>query len=171
MLLSPAFRDVHNQVRQEVNRLQLENFSLTVSVDNLKNQSMKLQNVEGQLAALLENQNIQTNTFVDQVKQNKIVQNEIEKLIVVDVMQNVISTIMGADCDQDFIIDPEEVDVLILRVKALPGVEKVDEPRLKETLLKEGSGLEAVMKVVRNLTEEKDNSLVQVSARGLVLSR
>jgi hypothetical protein len=149
--------------------LQLENFSLTVSVDNLKHQSIKLQNVEGHLSALLENQNMQTNKFVDEVKQNKIVQDEIEKFLVIDVMQKVISTIMRADCDQDFVIDPEEVDALILRVKALPGVEKVDEARLKETLLKEGSGLEAVMRMVRNLTEEKDKTLVQVSARGLVM--
>jgi hypothetical protein len=149
--------------------LQLENFNLTVSVDNLKHQSTKLQNVEGHLSALLENQNMQTNKFVHEVKQNKIVQDEIEKFLVIDVMQNVISTIMRADCDQDFVIDPEEVDALILRVKALPGVEKVDEARLKETLLKEGSGLEAVMQMVRNLTEEKDKTLVQVSARGLVM--
>jgi hypothetical protein len=112
---------------------------------------------------------MQTNTFVYEVKQNRIVQNDIEKLLVMDVMQNVISTIMRADCDQDFVIDPEEVDMLIMRVKALPGVEKVDEAHLKELLLKGGSGLEAVMTVVRNLMETKD--LVRVSTRGLALPK
>jgi hypothetical protein len=149
--------------------LQLENFNLTVSVDNLKHQSTKLQNVEGQLATLLVNQNMQTTAFVDQVTQNKIVLDEIEKMLKIDVMQNIISTIVQADRDQDFIIDPEEVNALILRVKALPGVEKVDEVRLKETLLRKGSGLEAVTKMVRNLMEEKDSTLVQVSARGLIM--
>jgi hypothetical protein len=134
-------------------------------VDNLKVQSIKLEQVDSQLSRLLESQNIQTNTFVYEVKQNKLVQNEIEKLLVMDVMQDIISTIMRVDCDQDFIIDPEEVDILIMRVKALRGVEKVDEARLKETL--QGSGLEAVMKVIKNLMDNQD--LVQLSARGLVV--
>lgn len=136
-------------------------------MDNLKGQSKKLEEVQGQLSTLLESQNMNTSTFVYEVKQNRLVQNEIEKLLVMDVMQNVISTIMRADCDQDFVIDPEEVDALILRVRALPSVEKVDEARLREMLLREGSGLEAVMKVMRNLMETKD--LVQVSTRGLVV--
>jgi hypothetical protein len=162
-----AFREIHNHVRGEVNRLQLENNNLTLQVDNLKSQSAKLSAVEGQLESLLRSQNTQTNTFLYEVKQNKIVQDEIQKLLVIEVMQNIISTVMKADCDQDFLIDPEEVDVLILRVKALPGVEKVDEARLKGTLLKKGSGLEAVLKVVQDLMN--DDTLVQVSTRGLVL--
>jgi hypothetical protein len=147
--------------------LQLENNNLTLQIDNLKSQSAKLSAVEGQLESLLRSQNMQTNTFLYEVKQNKIVQEEIQKLIAIEVMQNVISQIMKADCDQDFLIDPEEVDVLILRVKALPGVEKVDEARLRGTLLTKGSGLEAVLTVVQNLTN--DTTLVQVSTRGLVL--
>ena len=60
--------------------------------------------------------------------------------------------------------------MLIVRIKALPGVDRVDETRIRAKLL--GSGMEAVVDVVRNLMDEQDDGsekLVQVSTRGLTM--
>ena len=169
--LHVAFREVCNHVREEVNRLQVENNHLTLSLNNLALQVSKLHQAEANLADIVDKQGTNTNTFIYEVKQNAIVQEEIQQLLVTEVVHNMLSALLRADRDQDYMIDPEEVDVLILRVKALPGVEGVDEARIKEILLKKGNGLDAILEVVTELTAKKDGSkaLVQVSAKGLIV--
>ena len=161
-----------NQVRNQVNRLQRENNTLTLKLDKLECQAAQLRETENRLATITEQQNTNANTFIYEVKQNKIVQDEIQQLLINDVMQNMLSALLRADSDQNFTIDPEEVDILIMRVKSLPGVEGVDESRIKQILLKKGSGLDAILEVVTDLTSEKPDgtkALVQVSAKGLVV--
>ena len=161
-------------MRHEVNRLQRENNTLHASLNKLETQVDDLQACETKLANLTQQQNTNTNAFIYEVKQNALVQQEIQELLVTQVMQNMLSALLRADLDQDFLIDPEEVDILILRVKALPGVEGVDEVRIKDILLRKGSTLDAILEVVTDLTTNKSKSngapLVQVSAKGLVIS-
>ena len=79
-------------------------------------------------------------------------------------------TVMRADMDQDFQIDPEEVDALILRIKTLPGVEMVDEAQIRALLRQQGNGLDAVMAMVRNIhSQSQDKKLVQVNSRNLLM--
>jgi hypothetical protein len=166
-----ALRQVVNQVRSEVNRLQRENNKLHASNNKLETQVDDLQTCEAKLANITQEQN--TNTFIYEVKQNALVQEEIQELLMMNVMQNVLSALLQADSDGDFQIDPEEVDILILRVKMLPGVERVDEARIKDILLSKGSTLDAIWEVVNDLSTNKNKSgkpMVQVSAKGLVIS-
>jgi hypothetical protein len=168
-----ALRQVVNQVRSEVNRLQRENNKLHASNNKLETQVDNLQTCEAKLANITQEQSTNSNTFIYEVKQNALVQEEIQELLMMDVMQNVLSTLLQADSDGDFQIDPEEVDMLILRVKMLPGVEGVDEARIKDILLSKGSTLDAIWEVVNDLTTNKNKGgkpMVQVSAKGLVIS-
>lgn len=172
-----ALREVINQIRNEVNRLQQENNTLAASVNELEVQAAQLKTAETQLANITKTQGTNVNTFLYEVKQNQLVLDEIQELLVNDVMQSMLSALLRADRDQDFTIDPEEVDILLLRVKALPGVQGVDEVRIKEILLKRGSGVEAILEVVADLTTTPslpDGSsqppLVQVSAKGLIIN-
>ena len=47
------------------------------------------------------------------------------------IMQNLISVIMTSDNDKDFLIDPEEVDALMLRLKKIDGVDFSEENFVK----------------------------------------
>jgi cell division protein FtsB len=168
-----TLRQVVNQVRSEMNRLQRENNKLHASNNKLETQVDDLQTCEAKLANITQEQNTNTNTFIYEVKQNALVQEEIQELLMMNVMQNVLSALLQADSDGDFQIDPEEVDILILRVKMLPGVERVDEARIKDILLSKGSTLDAIWEVVNDLSTNKNKSgkpMVQVSAKGLVIS-
>lgn len=161
-----------NQVREQVNRLQRENNTLHASVNQLEQQVVELHETETKLSSITEQQNTNTSTFVYEVKQNQLVQDEIQELLMSEVMNNMLSALLRSDLDQDFLIDPEEVDILILRVKALPGVEGVDEVRIKNILLRKGSSMDAILEVVTDLTTTKNGTgapLVQVSAKGLVV--
>lgn len=157
-----------------MNHLQRENNTLTLSLNQLEQQATQLQQTETKLANITNTQNMNTNTFIYEVKQNKLVQDEIQDILISKVMQNMLEALLRADLDQDFYIDPQEVDILILRVKALPGVEGVNEERIKTILLHKGSTLDAILQVVTDLTTTTNQNstgapLVQVSAKGLVV--
>jgi len=40
-----------------------------------------------------------------------------------EVMQQIMTAVLATDADKDFIVDPPEVEVLILRLKNLPGID------------------------------------------------
>jgi hypothetical protein len=77
-----------------------------------------------------------------------------EEWLKIEVTQNVLGTVIRADMNQDFVIGPEEVDTLILRLKTLPGVESVDEAQRRALLLSKGNGLDKVVAMVRNLQSQ-----------------
>eukprot|EP00542_Grammatophora_oceanica_P014817 CAMPEP_0194030674 /NCGR_PEP_ID=MMETSP0009_2-20130614/4061_1 /TAXON_ID=210454 /ORGANISM="Grammatophora oceanica, Strain CCMP 410" /LENGTH=307 /DNA_ID=CAMNT_0038670655 /DNA_START=11 /DNA_END=934 /DNA_ORIENTATION=+ len=172
-----TFRDVHNALRQDVNRLQEENNDLELQNDRLQEQANQVKDLEAGLQDVLEKQGTNVNAFVKSVKENGEILKEIEKNLMYDVMQNVMSTIMRADLDGDFQIDPEEVTILILRLKQLPGVEDVDEAAIHRMLEQRGNGLDKVMAFVKDLMADKEepkpgmqrrkSSLIKVSTRDL----
>lgn len=165
-----TFREVHNALRQEVNHLQVDNNDMTMQVNSLKRQSERVKQIESGLNTIIASQGQSMETFVKTVKENGQIQIEIESLLLLDVTQSIIMTVMRADMDQDFQIDPEEMDALILRIKTLPGVEMVDEAQIRALLRQQGNGLDAVMAMVRNIhSQSQDKKLVQVNSRNLLM--
>ena len=161
---------MHNALRQEVNHLQVDNNDMTMQVNSLKRQSERVKQIESGLNTIIASQGQSMETFVKTVKENGQIQIEIESLLLLDVTQSIIMTVMRADMDQDFQIDPEEVDALILRIKTLPGVEMVDEAQIRALLRQQGNGIDAVMAMVRNIhSQSQDKKLVQVNSRNLLM--
>ena len=82
------------------------------------------------------------------------------------VIQNLISVVMRSDNDKDFVIDPEEVDALILRLKNIDGVdfseenfqkalEKAGYDPTKVDVKKGGYSIQAVIEVIKNLMDDE----------------
>ena len=80
-------------------------------------------------------------------------------------MQNLISVIMTSDSDKDFLIDPEEVDTLMLRLKKIDGVDFSEENFAKAVkkagydpekvkASKDGYPILAVIEVMKNLFDD-----------------
>ena len=87
-------------------------------------------------------------------------------------MQNLISVVLTSDKDSDFVIDPEEIDHLKLRLKAIDGVDFSEENFKKALKMsgydpdsvdvqKGGYNIKAVLDVMKNLLDddvpEEDN--------------
>lgn len=165
-----AFRQVHNDLRKDVNRLQVENNDLANQADRLQKKTSRLASIEKGLSSTLERQGTSTDTFVQQVKENAKVQAEMEHFLMMDIMQNILTTVIRSDMDSDFQIDPEEVNALILRIKTLPGVEGVDETQIRALLLTQGNGLDAVVAMVKNIhLQTGEKKLIQVSSKNLLM--
>jgi hypothetical protein len=177
-----AFREVHNALRQEVNRLQEENNDLEGQVDRLERQTKLVKELEQGLDGILREQNTTIDTFVHSVKENAKIQMELQDLLMWDVLQNVMTTVFRADVDNDFQIDPEEVNMLLLRIKQIPGVESVQDDEIRRLLALHGNGLDAVVNFIRSLKNQPQGKvsgdpsrsrsvpLVAVSPRNLELS-
>jgi hypothetical protein len=85
--------------------------------------SIRLQQAESSLGQISETQEVSLDKLVEQVQQYKQIQAEVRKDLTSKIKQTLLSVVMASDIDMDYIIDPEEVDVLIMRMKALPSIE------------------------------------------------
>uniref|UniRef100_A0A7S1CXE3 EF-hand domain-containing protein n=1 Tax=Cyclophora tenuis TaxID=216820 RepID=A0A7S1CXE3_CYCTE len=143
-----ALKETHAAVEAEVNRLHQENERLGTSIDNLTNTVDKLEDVENALDTITQTQGKNVATFADQVEQNKKILAQMKQNLKGTVMQNLLSVIMASDADQDNIVDPEEIDTLLRRIKGIGGIE-VHEDRFRQTF--SGGNVSSLMSVVSNL--------------------
>lgn len=142
-----------------------------IQADRLQQKTSRIASIENSLSSTLERQGTSTDAFVRQVKDNAIVQAEMERYLRMDIMQNILTTVIRSDMDSDFQIDPNEINALILRIKTLPGVESVDETQIRALLSNHGNGLDSVVAMVKHmqLQTEGQKQLVHVSSRNFVM--
>lgn len=164
-----ALRQVHNDLRTEVNRLQEENNNLDVKVTDLESQAERVRHAEASLENIVSSQGSSVADFVDLVKQNGIVQGKIEEALLVDVMQNILTTVIRADVDRNFQITEDEIQMLMIRLNGLPQVDSVDEAQFRRLIAESGNGIHAIVKIVQNVEKAPAQSrFVRVSSRHLV---
>lgn len=157
----------HNKLRAEVNRLQDENSELKKQNDRLEESEKKLKETEAKLQEITVLQGKNVDELVRQVQEWKKIQAEVKKSLEAKIMQNLMDVVLRSDRDQDNLIDPEEVDGLMLRLKQIEGVE-FSETNFKKALNKEGFKVKEggydvmiVIEIMKNLfdenTSEEDN--------------
>lgn len=83
---------------------------------------------------------LSSDKLVKQVNEYKQIQEDIKADLRGKIQQTLLNVFMRSDKDENFIIDPEEVDRLILRLKNIPSVE-FDETRFRKALQKEGGDI------------------------------
>ena len=118
-----SFRQVHNALRQNVNALHQENQTLMGSIDAFTKQSVQLDRVQKDLHRVAQSSGASVNQLVTVVQENGTVQKEILQLLQAQVLQQVMSAVLAVDADRDFVVDPPEVESLMLRLQNLPGME------------------------------------------------
>ena len=78
--------------------------------------------------------------LVAQLNEYKTIQESIKTDLRSKVQQTLLNVFMRSDRDENCVIDPEEVDRLVLRLKNIPGVE-FNESRFRSTLKREGGDI------------------------------
>ena len=167
-----ALREVHNKLRLEVNKLQEENDVLNSQVTELQTQADKVDHIEQNLSYIVKDQGTSVAAFVDLVKQNGILQDEIEKKLMTEIMQNLLTTVIRSDLDRNFEISEDELNFLMVRLQGLPSVETIDEAAFRQMIADNGSGIHAIVKVCQNLSGQGQTGrapLIKVSSRHLTL--
>jgi hypothetical protein len=161
-----ALREVHNRLRHDVNRLTAENADLEHQTSRLSEKAERVKIVETNLQTMVGTQGGNVNSFIALVKENGALLEEMDGLLTAQVAQQLMSTIVRVDHDQDFRLSDKEISELILRLGAIDGVDGIDEQQLRKVLL-QNSGVEGVSAVIQNLQDVKQKSMIQVSSRAL----
>mmetsp|Transcript_59 Transcript_59/g.131 ORF Transcript_59/g.131 Transcript_59/m.131 type:complete len:248 (+) Transcript_59:122-865(+) len=146
-----TLKETQKVMAKEVDRLQKENERLSGSIDKLGGSVDKLEDVENALDTITKTQGQSVSTFADQVKKNKEILATMKENLKGTVMQNLLSVIMASDSDQDNVVDPEEVDTLLRRIRGIGGVE-VDEAKFRKVF--SGGSVSDLMGVVSNLLRD-----------------
>lgn len=108
-------------LQKEANRLGVANDELHNEVNNLKEKSDGLRDVEAKLNKITRRQGRTVDAFVDMVKTNGNTLKSMRKNVTFRLQQILIRVVLSCDKNKDFIIDNNEVEELILRLEQIDG--------------------------------------------------
>jgi len=135
--LLESMRELTNQLREEVGEMTASNSVLKSQNRRLSKNTQKLKNTQSTLEKISESQGITVDKLVDQVNEYRKIQESIQIDLQSRIQQTLLSVFMRSDRDEDYIIDPEEVNQLIYRLNSIPSV-TFDETKFRKALKKEG---------------------------------
>jgi len=95
------------------------------------------------------------NQLVALVKENGELQVEMEELLKGQVMEQVMGIILMSDRDQDFKLDDMEINMLLMRLKAVPGVDGIDEDGFRK-MIKANPGVGALADLWRDMHDDDE---------------
>lgn len=151
-----TMRELTDEMREDVNKMAMENKKLRRENIRLDASSKKLEKSKAALEEIGKAQGMSVDTLVKQVNEYKQVQAQMKANVRAKVKQNLLSAVMSSDTDMDFYIDPEEVDMLVLRLSNMPGVQ-FNEAAFRSALKKSGMSItDFSKKYLEDKSLEKD---------------
>jgi hypothetical protein len=146
----------------------MENSDLEHQTERLSEKAELVSNVEGQLQTIVSTQGSSVTSFVGLIREQATLLKEMSQLLVAEVVQELMSTIVRVDRDQNFVLSEMEITELLMRIRTLKGVENIDEGQLRDVLTR-SNGIEGVFHVIKTMLDSKKTSLIQVSSRNVVV--
>eukprot|EP00554_Chaetoceros_debilis_P003298 CAMPEP_0194098624 /NCGR_PEP_ID=MMETSP0149-20130528/58474_1 /TAXON_ID=122233 /ORGANISM="Chaetoceros debilis, Strain MM31A-1" /LENGTH=301 /DNA_ID=CAMNT_0038784679 /DNA_START=29 /DNA_END=934 /DNA_ORIENTATION=- len=182
-----TLRCVHNKIRTEVNRLTAENNKLHTHINDLEIVVDKVQGIENQLSEHVQDSVENIDRLLEAVEENKAILKKQGELARAAFQEELLTTVLRTDRNQDLKITDREVDILIMRIRGKEGIRLNEEKFRKDILKNNGSvwGIMALLKDVGgNISEDKSNSeggnivqnsikssLVEVDEKALIKSQ
>jgi hypothetical protein len=169
-----GLRGQQNQLRTSVNALFHQNRTLHDSVDKLTNAVTQLEDVTQELDTIAVAAQTNVNTLVQICNENAILQCKIKKNLEQEVIQNVMTVVVNADSNQDWTLGPSEMELLVMRLKAMPGIE-FDETNYRKATSSSEKGdtmtLVEIMSILRNLLDDtvaEEDNIFHLKPRALL---
>ena len=152
-----GLKETHKAVENEVNRLSAENERLGKSVAELSETVYELEHVEESLDFITQTQSQSTETFEKQIAENREILARMRKHLKATIYRNVLSVVIRSDVDGSMIIEEDEMDGLIQRIREINGV-LIDEDAFRNDVRKNGGSLEKVMHLLKGLIAGNEDS-------------
>lgn len=112
----PALRSLNNQLRDDANELEYEVDELTKAIDSLKPEADRAAAVEQELKEIADIQNCNVNKFVDLVKENKLIVNQMKDNLRHRIVQDIIQIVVMSDKNNDGRFCKVETKMLVLKI-------------------------------------------------------
>jgi uncharacterized protein YukE len=146
-----ALQETHAVIKVEVDKLSTENKRLAKNIDEMSGTVQNLKDVEDALDVITKVQGQSVEEFKKQVQTSKEILAGMQSNLKTNILQNLLTLVLGSDANRDNSISEEEVNALIRRIVQMPGV------TVKEDLFKKmvvGKDPSAIMEIIRNLLRE-----------------
>lgn len=158
-----TLRDVHNKLRDEVNRMTEENNILSSNVTELSGEVDRVEVIEGELQEIARVGQTNVDNLVKLVAENAETMRQQIKCVKAAVAEQILTSILRTDKDGDLQITDREVDILVMRLKHQEGVE-IEENALRRELQKVSGSIGSLMEFFRNMDDEtSENSPIAVN--------
>jgi hypothetical protein len=166
-----GMRGQQNQLRSSVNAISEQNRILHNSVEKLETEVTKLEHVEEELGEIAKSAQTNVNRLVQIVSENAILQAKIKLHLEQQVIQNVMTIVVTADSNRDWTLCKAEMEMLVMRLKAMPGIE-FDEANFRKVCRKDSLTVAEIMNVLRNLLDDdvpEEDNIFHLKPRELLL--
>jgi hypothetical protein len=129
-----------------------------------------LEGIESALNDMAQKSNTSVTHLIELVKRNGEIQTQIKKNLERQVLQDIISLVVGTDRDKDFTLNDMELNMLIMRLQGHKGV-RFDEANFRKVITTPCT-LSSILKVVRNLMDDdvpEDDNVFHLQPREIIL--
>ena len=150
-----TLRCVHNKIRMQINTMMTENNKLQRNVGALQSQVERVQNVEDEIAQIAQGSDQNVKKLVEIVKENERIVKRQGELARQAFQEQLFTSILRTDRNQDMHITDREVDVLILRMKAQDGITLKDD-KFREHIMKSNGSIWSIMELLNEISIPKE---------------
>lgn len=166
-----GMRTILNKLRKEANNLGTQNDVLHREVGKVEEEVNNLVRCESNLNDIAASQGHDVRLFMDLVKENKESLAGMKESLHGSVMADVMEMVLVADRDEDFQIDPEEVNALVLRMKNLDGVD-FDEEEFRKVISTQCLDVNFVILLVKDMMDDSSPSkILKVNTKKIASKR
>jgi hypothetical protein len=164
-----------NYGRQRYNALRTQNERLYRQLQHLDGLQSRLETVQHEMSKLIGDPK-DTTRMVQAVERWRVLQEQIHQVLRQDVQQEILQAVLLTDRDASFELSAQELERLIVRLKALPGI-RLNEAAFRRQLEMEGErSLQAILRLIRRIVEDtqvtttgnqaSSSAILQLDARG-----
>lgn len=145
-----ALKETCEVMEGEVQTMAAENIRLAAHVEKMEASVANLSKLEDTLEAVNALQGDSIQKLQEQVQESKEILSNMKQNAKAVIMQNLITTLLAADENQDLLLSDEEIDDLIHHLESIHGVE-LKEDVIRQTIVSKGRSVPAIMEVAKNI--------------------
>jgi len=145
--------NLQNDLRHKVNALKSENNKLTNTVSELEESTDRLKDVTSSFDTIVQESKHNAESLLYLVKESKTVQSDMEEILKQRLIRDVLSLLLQADREGDFTLDENEMEVLIIRMHMVPGIDFKEERFRRKLKLTKDHSINTIFQIFQNLID------------------
>lgn len=151
-----SLRKQQNILRATTNNFSVQNEVLHRKLARLDISVSSLEAVEHELALFASNET-ELNRLKHVVERQREIHAEMKKCLRKQILHDILDVVVHADRDRDFSVSPPEMEIMIVRMNALQGVQ-FHERLFRARMSQKDRSIGVIMRMIRNLMADDDVS-------------
>jgi uncharacterized protein YhaN len=164
---SQNLRQIANELRHELNYCHVEQERLHRTLNRMDSKVDQLHRVEQELGQYCNTGPTQLRALRNMVREQSVLTNKMTKIIQQNLLQTIMRVVVTSDHNGDFAMTSNELEALILGLKALPGV-KLNETNFRAKMAEGDRSLRSIMELIRDFLADHRNDVFELVPKELI---